>query len=193
MKKFFKRLVKNNFQKIRIKLIGILSTNTNIYGNPIIRQPIQFVGKGKIYFGKNVQIGYFPSAYYYAGYSYLEARTETSEIIFGNGVISNNNLTVVADSCKIIFGDNVLIGSNVEIINSDFHNIHPQKRNSGNHLSKDVLIGHNVFIGSNVKIMKGVHIGNNSVIANGSIVFDDVRENTIARGNPAQFFKEIIE
>ena len=38
-----------------------------------------------------------------------------------------------------------------------------------------------------------VHIGDNAVIANGAIVFDDVKENTIVRGNPAVFYKEIYE
>ena len=39
--------------------------------------------------------------------------------------------------------------------------------------------------------MKGVTIGKNSVIANGSVVFDDVPENSIVRGNPAVFYKKL--
>ena len=39
--------------------------------------------------------------------------------------------------------------------------------------------------------MKGVTIGGNSVIANGSVVFDDVPENSIVRGNPAVFYKKL--
>lgn len=57
--------------------------------------------------------------------------------------------------------------------------------------SKDVIINDNVFIGSKVSIMKGVTIGKNSVIANGSVVFDDVPENSIVRGNPAVFYKKL--
>lgn len=192
MKKLIKRFVTSKFQKIRIILFRLLSSNSNISGNPIIKQPVQFVGRGKINFGNRVQIGYFPLPFFFSGYSYLEARNEDAEIIFGNRVIANNNLIVGAESGKITFGDDVLIGANVEIINSDYHNIDPLKRNSGSHKSKDVTIGNNVFIGSNVKILKGVTVGDNSIISNGSVVYENVPRNSIVRGNPAQLFKEII-
>ena len=81
----------------------------------------------------------------------------------------------------------------MSIINSDFHPIGASKRHTGEPKSKEVEIGNNVFIGSNVSICKGVHIGDNAIIANGALVFEDVEENTIVRGNPATFYKEIYE
>lgn len=54
-------------------------------------------------------------------------------------------------------------------------------------------VGNNVWLGNNVSICKGVHIGENAIVANGAVVFDDVAPNTIVRGNPAVFFKEIYE
>lgn len=42
-----------------------------------------------------------------------------------------------------------------------------------------------------MSIMKGVTVGDNAVIANGSVVFDDVAANTVVRGNPAVFYKEL--
>lgn len=41
--------------------------------------------------------------------------------------------------------------------------------------------------------MKGVCVGNNAVIENGSVVFDDVEADTIVRGNPAVFYKKLHE
>ena len=58
--------------------------------------------------------------------------------------------------------------------------------------SKDVRIMDNVFIGNNVTILKGVTIGANAVVANGSVVFDDVAANTVVRGNPAVFYKKLV-
>jgi acetyltransferase-like isoleucine patch superfamily enzyme len=49
-----------------------------------------------------------------------------------------------------------------------------------------VVIGENVLIGSNTKILKGVHIGDNAVIANGSVVTRSIPANAIAFGNPAR-------
>jgi maltose O-acetyltransferase len=97
----------------------------------------------------------------------------------------------ISDKTKIEISDNVLIGHNVEIFDSDFHELDPKNRNSGNHITKPVLIGENVFIGSNCKILKGVNIGRNSIIANGSIVVNDIPENVIAGGIPAKFIKKL--
>jgi maltose O-acetyltransferase len=48
-----------------------------------------------------------------------------------------------------------------------------------------------VFIGSNVTVLKGVVIGENSVIANGSVVTKSIPANVIAGGNPCKFLKNI--
>ena len=49
-----------------------------------------------------------------------------------------------------------------------------------------VKIGNNVFIGMNATILKGVTIGNNSIIGAGSIVTHDIPANCVAVGNPAK-------
>jgi maltose O-acetyltransferase len=180
----------NLIQKIRIGYYKFLSSNTNIVGKPIRKQPVFFAGQGNIIFEGKVILGYNPSPFFIGNYIYLEARKQNSQIKIGDQTFINNNLVIIADKGSIEIGANNRIGTNVEIINSDFHHVHPDKRNlSGN--SKDIIIGENVFIGNNVKIMKGVTIGNNSVIANGSVVFDNVPANVIVRGNPAEFYKNI--
>jgi len=49
-----------------------------------------------------------------------------------------------------------------------------------------VKIGNNVFIGMNATILKGVTIGNNSIIGAGSVVTHDIPDNCVAVGNPAK-------
>lgn len=56
---------------------------------------------------------------------------------------------------------------------------------------KKIKIGDNVWIGWGVIILKGVSIGDNSVIAAGSVVVSDIPENCIAAGNPAKLVKNI--
>ena len=53
------------------------------------------------------------------------------------------------------------------------------------------VISENVFIGDNVTILKGVTIGVNSVIGNGSIVTKSIPDNVIAAGNPARVIRNI--
>ena len=56
-----------------------------------------------------------------------------------------------------------------------------------------VHIGKNVWIGANSVILPGVTIGNNAVIAAGSIVTKDISEGVIVGGNPARFIKQRFE
>ena len=48
-----------------------------------------------------------------------------------------------------------------------------------------VKIGDNVWIGMNAVILKGVIIGDNSVVAAGAVVTKSIAPNTIVAGNPA--------
>ncbi len=154
---------------------------------------VLFVGDGRVVIGAGNVFGYYPSPFYFSGYSHIEARYEDACIRIGNNNHFNNGLSIVAEHGNITIGDDCLVGTNVSIINSDFHPIRIAQRHKGTQKSKDVVIGNNVWLGNNVSICKGVHIGDNAVIANGAIVFDDVKENTIVRGNPAVFYKEIYE
>ena len=190
LKKKVIEIIANRFQSMRILIFKQLSNN-NYFGNPIINIPLQTVGLGKIYFGENVMLGFSPSPFFYNGVTYIESRNIDAVIKIGNNVFINNNFVIICDKTLIEIGDNTLIGPNVEIINSDFHEIDPYNRNSGNHECKPVIIKKNVFIGSNVKILKGAVIGDNSVIANSSVVIGSVPENVVFGGVPAKFIRNL--
>lgn len=169
----------------------VFSKNRNIIGKPKCLQPTVFLGMGKIEIGNGNVFGYNPSPFFYSGSCHVEARADDAAIIFGDNNHFNNNFVVIAEHGKIEIGSDCLIGWNVSVCNSDFHPIRVAERHNASQRSKDVKIGNNVFIGSNVTILKGVSIGDNAVIASGSVVKDDVDENTIVMGNPAVFYKKI--
>lgn len=191
MKNWLISILAKNYQHFRIRLYKELSNNPHIEGNPRKNSPVLYKGQGKIHFGKEVILGYNPSPFFYNSVVYLEARKKEAVIEIGDNVIINNDLSVISDKGSIKIGNDVLIGSEVFIMNSDFHEIHPLKRNSGNHECKDVIINDNVFIGSRVTILKGVEVGKNSIIASGSVVTKKFPENVIIGGNPARIIKEI--
>ena len=108
--------------------------------------------------------------------------------------IGNNSTvgygTVISIAKEIIIGDNCSIGPNCIIMDSDDHPLNPQKRLLKEGLNKEdvlpVKIGNNVWIGSHCAIMKGVTIGDNSIIATHSVVTRDVMPNCVYAGHPAR-------
>lgn len=94
--------------------------------------------------------------------------------------------TVIASALHIKLGNNVRCGANTLITDSDWHT--DDYRTGKN---KEVIIDDNVWLGYGVKVLKGVHIGENSLIGAGSIVTKDIPANVVAAGNPCKIIKEI--
>lgn len=189
-----KRKIANKFiqiiQYFRRMKYSFLSV-CDIDGKPKLNQPSLFLGEGKVIFKGTVNIGVFQSPLYLSTYAYIDVRNRDSIIVIEDGVWLNNNAFLCSDGAGIFIGRNTIAGINLEIVDSDFHNLEPDKRMGYPYKVKPVNIGENVFLGSNVKILKGVTIGNNSVIASGSIVTKDIPENVIAGGNPAKVIRDL--
>jgi len=117
-----------------------------------------------------------------------------AELIIGDDVgISGGSICCAS---RIQIGPNSLLGADVVIVDTDFHRIAPQGRRyaglEGTE-SKPTIIGENVFIGSGSFILKGVNIGNHSVIGARSVVTSDIPANVIAGGNPCRIIKPLPE
>ncbi len=84
-----------------------------------------------------------------------------------------------------------MIGEGVSIRDFDAHGTPPQERHNLGAI-KQVIIGDNVWIGNKVIILKGAVVGDNSIIAAGSVVLGkEYPPNVIIGGNPAKVIKEI--
>jgi len=99
--------------------------------------------------------------------------------------------SVIVAEDHVSVGNRVLIGANVTITDTDFHPLDPQERqediNAGR--SAPITIGDDVFIGMNSLILKGVAIGDGSVVGAGSVITQDVPAHTIVAGNPASVIR----
>lgn len=114
-----------------------------------------------------------------------------ARICIGDGTGISNSCIYAAE--EIIIGKHVLIGGNCKIYDTDFHSIDAEQRVTKKEKVKTqkVIIGDNVFVGAHCIILKGVTIGENSIIAAGSVVTKDVPANQIWGGNPAKYIRNI--
>ena len=186
----FSKIKQICFVSLRIKKYEILSDCKTVSGKPLKSHPLLLKGKGKISFGKNVQIGVLSSPFFYSHYSYFEARETSSEISIGDNVAINNAFSIECNA-KVIIENDVLIGSCCSIMDNDGHDLAIDKRNNGNPKMASIHIQQNVFLGSNVTILKGVTIGRNSIIGNRSVVTKSIPDNVIAAGNPAKVIRTL--
>jgi acetyltransferase-like isoleucine patch superfamily enzyme len=116
-----------------------------------------------------------------------------------------NGALVMAEE-RIEIGSHCLISWNVGIADSDFHPLAPAQRIIDAHAlapffndrpprpplrTAPVIISDNVWIGMNAIILKGVTIGENSVVAAGAVVTKSVPPNVVVAGNPAVVMKQL--
>lgn len=103
--------------------------------------------------------------------------------------------TVICAAVSVRIGEECLFGADVQIMDTDFHALAPDKRrynvNPTEIASGPVNIGRNVFVGARSTILKGVTIGSDSVIGAGSVVVSDIPAGVIACGNPARVVKAL--
>lgn len=95
---------------------------------------------------------------------------------------------VFLDLGGITIEDNVLIAPKVSLL-TEGHPTSIEDRHSL--IPKPILIKKNAWIGANATILQGVIIGENAIVAAGSVVSKDVPDNTIVGGIPAKIIKTI--
>lgn len=108
-------------------------------------------------------------------------------IRLGKNVFVNHACTFL-DMGGISVEDEVLLGPKVNLITEN-HPLDPADRKAI--IAKPVVLKRNAWIGAAATILPGVTVGENSVVAAGSIVTRDVPANTVVAGVPAKFVKRI--
>ena len=110
-------------------------------------------------------------------------------IHIGDNFFANTNL-VILDGADVTIGNNVFIAPGVGIYTA-VHPLDVARRNQGLEYAYPITIGNNVWIGAQCVILPGVTIGDNSVIAAGSVVNRDIPSGVLAAGNPCKVIREI--
>lgn len=115
------------------------------------------------------------------------------KIIIGErSFIGPSHIAVTEDDSYISIGADVLISSNVEIRSGDSHSIINIQTSKRINFAQSIQIGNHVWIASSAKIMKGVILGDDSIVSAGSIVTKSMPSNVLVGGIPARILKENV-
>lgn len=153
--------------------------------------PVRGTGAcGFIQIGNDNNFGYQFAPILGDGRILLQPRGKEARIVIGSHCAFSNNISIIA-RCEIIIGDKFLCGDRVTIVDSDFHNIRPERRWDDAGETRPVRIGDNVWVGSGATILKGVSIGDHSIVAPGSVVTKDVPARVVVGGVPARIIRAI--
>lgn len=120
--------------------------------------------------------------------NYTEIKSEGFLSIGENTLIGRNCILSCRD--KIVIGENCLIAEFVSIRDHDHkHDSVNILINQQGYNDLPIIIGDNVWLGSKVTVLKGVKIGNNTIIGASAVVTKDIPSNVIAVGVPAKVVK----
>lgn len=182
--------IRMNYHQKMLKQKCYCDKNTNFFLTASVNNLSRDIKRIKIGSGCNIRGELF--IYPYQG-----------NINIGNDCYVGEGTRIWAEK-SIIIGNNVLISHNVDIHDSNDHPIEPKLRhnhyvdicNDGylsnyNLHSKPINIMDNVWIGFGACILKGVTIGDNSIVAAHAVVVKNVPENVVVAGNPARVVKKL--
>ena len=106
---------------------------------------------------------------------------------FGRGCFLNFGCTLLALG-GITIEDDVFIGPHC-VLATEYHPENPAERHSL--LTKPIVVKRNAWLGANVTVLAGVTIGEDAIVAAGSVVTKDVPAATVVAGTPARIIREI--
>lgn len=111
----------------------------------------------------------------------LRCRNNFSVRVYDSGILKIGNNCFFNDNCSINCRENIKIGDNFQCGQNVliFDNDHDYRNSMSKYKTSKVEIGNNVWCGCNVVILRGVKIGDNCVIAAGSIVNQDIPDNML--------------
>jgi acetyltransferase-like isoleucine patch superfamily enzyme len=134
--------------------------------------------RGEIRFGRFVWVG------------------DGTKIRCHEGVVEIGDKTVMGQECtisayqRVRIGNECVIADRAMFIDFDHGMVEVERpiRRQGIY-KRDVEVGNNVWIGYGACILRGVSVGDNSVIGTNSVVTKDVPANSVVGGIPAQIIR----
>jgi len=109
-----------------------------------------------------------------------------------NTTIEDAHIAVTEQDGCIYIGQDCMFSKNIDIRNGDSHSIIDLETRQRINFAKDITIGNHVWLGSYSQVLKGVKIGENSIVGIRSVVTEEVLPDSIYAGIPARLVKNNI-
>jgi len=167
---------------VELDIIG--DRNRIIVGEGCVLTNVRFRLRGSdhlIEIGRNCRVSR-------AGSFWLE--DHHCEVLIGqNTTMVEVSISLGEPYSKALIGAECMFASDIEIRTSDAHSVIDTASGERINLAEDVTISNHVWIASHSIILKGVNIGENSVVAAGAVVTSSCPPGSILAGNPARVIK----
>ncbi len=149
-------------------------------------------------FSPNTMINLYPKGQLILG-NKVRAHSGTKLSVTQNAVMKIGDNTTINYNCifvakkRIIIGKDVAFGPNVIMYDHDHDYRKSGVVNSDEFKCGDIVIGDNVWIGANAIILRGTHIGDNCVVAAGTVVKGDFEDNTVIYNEKITKIKKYVK
>ena len=177
---------KSPLARIRKNIRGYNNSVTIGCGCDLDHTSIRMIGNNNsIVIGNNVSIRSCGSIW---------TEGNNCKVIIGDDSTFTGSVQIIAqeDNSQIIIGDDCMFSNHIIVQTSDSHAIYEIGTRKRTNPAKNITIGTHVWIGPGCRILRGVKIGDNSIIGSGSIVTKEIPNNVTAVGVPAKVVREGI-
>jgi acetyltransferase-like isoleucine patch superfamily enzyme len=143
-------------------------------------------GPGRVIFGANVNAWAHEERNVIITYDRdVTIRVGSNVRLNGVGLMAKRGITI---------GDNCILGSTL-LVDTDFHSVRRDRATNPHApvLSAPITIGANVWLAGQTVVLKGVTIGENTVVGFRAVVTRDVPPDVIVAGNPARVVRTLDE
>ena len=161
--------------------------------NVKFRGRIYFFGNGKLKIGANTVINSGVVANPVGGNKTTFYIINGVKVVIGENCGISNSTICAAKGITI--GNRSIIGGNCCLYDTDFHSIDYRERQNKPDIgikTAPICIGEDVFIGANSMLLKGITIGDRSIVAAGSVVTRDIPADQLWGGNPAKKIRDLM-
>lgn len=166
---------------------------TSFMEYPVVNGSLVVGGRGELIIGRKVTINSSHRSNPVGGADRTSLHLAPgATLTIGDNVGISNSLFYVVNAITI--EEEVMIGGGCQFYDNDFHSIGYEDRvlkGDNDVKSAPVIIRRGAFVGTSCIVLKGVEIGERSVIAAGSVVAKSIPADEIWGGNPAKFIRSL--
>lgn len=99
------------------------------------------------------------------------------------------HIAVTEPASRVTIGEGCMFANDIEIRSGDSHSVLDVKSGERINFAEDVTIGRHVWVASHAILLKGVDLGENSIVAAGAVVTHSCEPGSLLAGNPAKVIR----